>query len=293
MLPLALLGVLGANWGLAFSLAKIGSLGGVPPLGYALWLNLGAGVILTAMAWLRGEVPPVTPVHLRYYLIAGVAGLAIPTINVLYVVRHLPAGIIAVIVALSPLLTYGFAQLYGIERFDLRRASGIALGLAGVMMIVLPRTSLPSPDMASWALMTMITPLFYAGSNIYVAEARPAGVHSLALAGAMQLGSAVVFLPLVVATDGFYPLWPHLGPPELAILGHIAVSCIGSLLFFEIIRMAGPVFLSQVGYLITLTGLWWGHVFFDERHSLWVWAATATILLGLMLVTRIPKRPAV
>ena len=48
--------------------------------------------------------------------------------------------------------------------------------------------------------------------------------------------------------------------------------------------------LSQVAYVVTLTGLFWGWALFGERHSGWVWLATAVILAGVVLVTW-PARP--
>ena len=38
---MALLLLLGTIWGGTFSLAKFGLAGGIPPLGYAVWQNLG------------------------------------------------------------------------------------------------------------------------------------------------------------------------------------------------------------------------------------------------------------
>ena len=50
------------------------------------------------------------------------------------------------------------------------------------------------------------------------------------------------------------------------------------------IRTAGPVFASQTAYVITLAGVFWGMALLGERHSVYVWAALALMLLGLALV---------
>jgi drug/metabolite transporter (DMT)-like permease len=57
-------------------------------------------------------------------------------------------------------------------------------------------------------------------------------------------------------------------------------------MFFEVMRLAGPVFFSQTGFLVTLSGVFWGWFLFGETHSAYVWAAMAAIFLGLGLVTR-------
>ena len=55
-------------------------------------------------------------------------------------------------------------------------------------------------------------------------------------------------------------------------------------LLLHVIRSAGPVFASQSAYVITLAGVFWGIVLLGERHSLYVWAALALMLVGLALV---------
>ena len=36
----------------------------------------------------------------------------------------------------------------------------------------------------------------------------------------------------------------------------------------------------MTGYLITLMGVVWGIIFFEENHSLWVWTSLVLMLLG-------------
>ncbi|MGY9056220.1 MAG: EamA/RhaT family transporter, partial [Alphaproteobacteria bacterium] len=52
----------------------------------------------------------------------------------------------------------------------------------------------------------------------------------------------------------------------------------------QIIRLAGPVYLSQVGYLVVVIGVVTGMLVFGERHSLWVWGGIALMVGGLILV---------
>jgi drug/metabolite transporter (DMT)-like permease len=72
----------------------------------------------------------------------------------------------------------------------------------------------------------------------------------------------------------------------------LLLSSLGALIFFELMRMRGPVVASQVGYIVCLSGVFWGKLFFGEQHSFWVWAAMATIFAGLALVTWPVRKPA-
>jgi drug/metabolite transporter (DMT)-like permease len=75
-------------------------------------------------------------------------------------------------------------------------------------------------------------------------------------------------------------------------MGQIGIACCGSVMFLEIVRLAGPVFLSQAAYVVTVTGILWGMALFGERHGPTVWAAMAAIFAGVMLVQRRAVSPA-
>lgn len=281
--------VLGTNWGLGFTLGKLGVIGGLHPLGYAFWQTFGGGLVLVAISGWRGQLPPVRALHLRYYLICGVTNIAIPNFVALTAARHIPVGIIVLLISLGPLITYAVAQIVGIERFSPRRVVGVVIGLVGAAMILVPKSSLPSPGDYLWVLFAMITPLCYGVSNVYLAVARPPDVPSLALGGAMQLGAAAALLPMALILGTLHMPFPPQTNAEIANVSHIAVSSLGSLIFFELMRLRGPVIASQVGYVVCLSGVFWGKLFFDEQHSLWIWAAMATIFAGLALVTWPPR----
>jgi drug/metabolite transporter (DMT)-like permease len=291
-LSLLMLLFLGTNWGLGFTLGKVGVIGGLHPLAYAFWQCLGGGLVLLAICAWRDLLPPVRLVHLRYYLVCGVTNVAIPNFVALTAARHIPVGIIVLVISLAPLVTYAVALTLGLERFSARRVGGLVIGLLGTAMILVPKSSLPSPDATLWVLFALITPLCYGFSNVYLGVARPPGVPSLALGGAMQLAAGLALLPIALVLGAMHVPLPPQTDAEIANVSHIAVSGIGALIFFELMRLRGPVIASQVGYIVCLSGVFWGKLFFGEQHSLWVWGAMATIFVGLALVTWPARKPA-
>jgi len=56
-------------------------------------------------------------------------------------------------------------------------------------------------------------------------------------------------------------------------------------MYLYLIKSSGAVFASMSGYVITLSGVYWGMAFFDESHSSWVWAALLLMLAGMAFVT--------
>jgi drug/metabolite transporter (DMT)-like permease len=98
------------------------------------------------------------------------------------------------------------------------------------------------------------------------------------------LVSAAVLAFVVLATDSFVPLaWPW-GAVEWSIAGMAVINAVGYGLFIYLITYAGAVFATQVAYLVTISGVAWSIVIFDEHHSIWVWLSLACILTGLTLI---------
>lgn len=284
LLPLAMLITVGTMWGASFSISKFAALGGVPPVAYVVWQTGTAGLLLLALCRLRGEPLPTRPGHLAFYATTGIIGIAVPNANVVLAIEHLPAGLFAIIVTLVPPLTYLFALTLGMESLDRLRALGVLLGLAGALCIVVPEGSLPEPEMAGWVLLGLATPVLYACSNIVAARYRPAGTGALPLAAGMLLAAAAALAPVMVAFDWIYVPLPPRSTADWALIVQTFISALAYILLYRIIALAGPVFFGQVGFVVTAAGLFWGWLFFDDRHGPWIWLAVALVVAGVALV---------
>ncbi len=284
--PLALLGTL---WGLSFSMAKVAAAGGGAPIGIALSATGIGAVILLGVSGLRGIRLPLRRNYLGYYLMTGASGIALPSTALYAAAFHLPAGVLSMLVATSPMLTYAMALVLGMERREGRRLLGLALGLAGVALLVLPGRALAGNVDPLWLGVALVAPTFYAFNSILSARLRPADGDNIGLACGMLLGASLI-MALIAVPGGFtvslLPPWnlSHLG---ILILGSISGGAF--ILFFFILTRAGPVFFSQVGYIVTGTGVVWGMVLFGERHGLLVWLALAVVIVGVALVQPRPQ----
>lgn len=291
--PLLLLLLYALLGGASFSIAKFAVGHGVPASGYAFWQCAGSGAVMLAVCLLWRRRFWTGRQALVFYTVTGLICLALPNIVMFVVLRHIPAGIMAMVVAMMPLLTYGLALVARSERANARRLAGLVCGLAGVLLILLPRTGLPDPAMTPWVALAIATPALYSLGNIFVSRCRPAEVDVLGLTFGMLATAALGLLLFTLATDSFYVPRLPLGAIELAIAGQVFVSGLGYILFFEIIRLAGPVFFSQIGYLVTISGMSFGMLFHDETYSIWVWGAVLVIFAGLALVSPRRQRPGV
>jgi drug/metabolite transporter (DMT)-like permease len=193
----------------------------------------------------------------------------------------------SITMTLGPMATLLLALPLGIERPDLRRLTGLGLGAAAILLIVTPEASLPEPGQAVWVALPVIVALSYAGENIYLAAARPPGIDALTILCGLFWGALVLLTPLMLVSDAWFDI-TRLGPPEQAIFANSALHMGAYFGFIWLIGQAGPVFASQVAYVVTASGVILGMIVYAERHSPWIWAALALMFAGLALVK--PKR---
>jgi drug/metabolite transporter (DMT)-like permease len=289
-LPLLLLLAMGLAWGGSFSLLRIARFDGASGFGLAFWEGFGSGIpVLLLLLLTRGRFP-LDPLSLRFYALSGLLGITIPASALFVAALFLPAGIVAMSNALVPIATYGFTLGIGLERFAPLRALGLVAGLIGVVLVLLPETSLPDPGMAQWALLCFAATVAYGAQNVYVARAAPQGMSALAMSAGTLLGGGMLILPLVFATGGFLSLLPPWQAAQFAAIGMMTINACGTVGFLWLIRAAGPVFTSQCAYLVVLFGMLWGILIFGESHSGWIWAALILMIAGVLLVSLRQRR---
>jgi drug/metabolite transporter (DMT)-like permease len=280
--PFTLLLLLGLIWGSGYTIARFAMTNGVPAAGYTFWQSLGPALILSLLSWKKLTFDKQ---HIIFYLICGLIGIAIPNTNMYFASAHLPAGLLAVIINIVPIIIYPLALLTKQERFYWIRFSGVLLAIAGVMLLTLPKASFPDVGSVHWVLLALITPLCFAIFALFINPKRPADSEPLSLAAGMLIAATLLLMPFVYATHSFYALhWP-LNLPDKIILLEIGLSSIGYVLFFWLLRIAGPVYYSLVDGIVALTGLAWGKIIFHESFQLLTIMAISIIILGVLFVT--------
>lgn len=286
MLSLALLILLGFIWGTGYSIARFAMTHGVPPFGYSFWQSLGPAIVLGLISFCKTKTIAASLSRPYYYLICGLTGIVIPNTTMYFSAPHLPASILAMVVNIVPIIAYPLALLAKLETFSWQRLLGIGLAFCGLMLIILPHTSLPSSDMVPWVLSTLITPISFAICSIFIARYRPADRDSLSLSAGMLIFSSLLLLPMVLYSQSFYAFHLPLSLPDWIILLEIILSSIGYILFFQLIKIAGPVYYSLVDTMVVLTGLFWGYIIFGEHLNKWTTMAVCLIIIALLLVTQ-------
>jgi drug/metabolite transporter (DMT)-like permease len=277
-------------YGAIFSVNKMAAAAGAPPLAYGFWQSFGGGLLLYTILVLKGERLAIDRGHVLSYLVIGALAVGIPISLLTYAAPHLPAGLLTLVLALSPPLTFLLGVLARIERFHVLGVLGLAFGFAGVLVIIGPGLSANASDAWQWFALSLIAPLLFACSNISAALLRPALSSSLSMAAGMLLGSSAVLIPIMLIAG---QAWLPAGAAAIVILVAVGINAIVVVLFFEIIRMAGPTFFAQFNYLAVLAGVAWSMAIFGERLSIYFFVAMLLMFAGVFLSARGSAPPVV
>lgn len=277
-----LLVILGFIWGSGYSLAKFAMTNGVPPLGYSFWQSLGPALLLTIISLFTAKKTMLHPKYWPYFLICGLVGIAIPNTNMYFISTHMSAGLLAVLVNTVPLLVYPLALLSGIEKPDKWRFLALTLGMLGVLLIIGITTR---GVYSRWSLLALLSPLGFALSSIFISVKQPPEINALQAASGMLLAASLLLTPLVFSQDAFYSLLGPFTLPKQIVILEILLSSLGYLLFFMLVRSAGPVFYSLTGGVVALTGLFWGYLVFSEEPTVQQGVATLLIITAIVLLS--------
>ena len=289
--PLSLL-AMGCVWGLGFALSKVAREAGAHPVGLIIWETLGSGALLLLVCAMLGRYPRPQWLYLRNYVINGLLGFTIPGPILFWAAPHLPVAVLTLMIPMAPLLTYVLILCLRVERFDIFRALGVIAGFAGVACIVLPESSLPEPGQVGWVLLGLGAASFYALQNLYIALHSPPDSDVLTQTTGMLLMAGFMALPLAAGLDGFLlPTFPMTVPVQAAA-AMLVINAGMMMLFVWVVRTVGPVFASMTANVITVAGVFWGWIIFQEMVSPWIWVAIAAMALGVGLVTLRRATPA-
>ena len=277
---LAWLIALGAIWGSSFLFMKIA----VPAMGPSVmmgWRIFIGAVTLTIVAWfIRKSLPrgkQWTPA-----IAVGIFYTAIPLFMWGYAAQWLSASLLSIINATAPLFGAAISVIWLRERLSAGGAGGLALGFAGVAVLVggegfadeqLPLLAIGAAFLAS---------VLYGAISNYTQTVKGIDPFSNVL-GSLWV-AALAMLPLML----LFPVRETPGVAAWSSVATLGILCtaIAYVVYFRLVHDIGAAPALTVTYLIPIFGIFWGVVLLDERIGVHHVAGAAMIIAGIALVAR-------
>lgn len=275
---------MGLIWGAVFPITKVAVSTGYKPFGIMVWQMLIGVAVSAGFLWLRGKRLNFTRKNLPVYIGVAMLGTVLPNWFSYTASAHLPAGIISILIALVPLFSMPIALAMGFERFNWLRLLGALCGAVALGLFMGPETSLPDPSQYVFVLVMAVAPLLYGMEGNFLTYMGERGLDATQTLFGATVIALICAVPLALGLGQWInPLHPW-GAPEWAIPAGAVLNVIAYILYVWLIHRAGPVFSSQVAYLVTGWGVLISMLFLGERYSIWVWLAMGLMLIGVALV---------
>jgi drug/metabolite transporter (DMT)-like permease len=216
------------------------------------------------------------------YLVVGLLTSGLPFLLFAYAAVTLPASLLSVLNATSPMWGALMAAVLLGERLTGRRLVGFALGIAGVALVTRPEpgTTLDVLPVAA----ALAAPVCYGIAGPYLKRwAAAAPARGMALG--TQLTTGLALLPL----NAIWP--PPTTSPSFLIVASVLMlglvcGAVAYLLYFRLINDIGPTGALTVTYLVPIFGVTWGILFLGETVSHGMLVGGGLVIAGTVLVLR-------
>jgi len=282
--PLLYLLFLGSSWGLYFSLLKFALLTGISYVGIATIITASVCTGMIVISGLRKKMPVFNRTHIYFYSICALLGYLLPMLIELQVVEQMPVSVLTLIVSMSPVATLIFAGFMRTDHINGRRIGGVVIGGIAIFAILLPDAHASEAVAWYWLLLAALVPVSYALYHNVISRYWPEGSDSWQIACGESILATVLLVGFSLLNwqgDSFVE-WNN---GYTAILVMSVIALLDIYIYFEVIRLRGPIFVSPANYFMVVSGVLWGMVFFAEPPSPLLWLSALLLMLSLFLIT--------
>lgn len=283
--PLAhwlLLLALVAMWGSSFVFTSI-AVRALPPTTVVAARLIIAAVVVGGALSLGARRLPNSLVHWRFFVISAVVGNMLPFWLISWGQQHISSGLAGILMAIMPLSTLVLAHLFlEDERLNRFRVLGFLIGFSGVVVLVGPSILLEMQGAGSMLLpqLAVLGGAVCYAANAIIARRRPPTAPLEAATG-VAIAASLLMAPIAVAVD--QPWHLSLTVPAAVAVGYLGVVATGiaTVVYFKLVSLAGPSFLSLINYLIPLWAVVVGVIALGEQPDWSALVALVLVLLGI------------
>jgi drug/metabolite transporter (DMT)-like permease len=222
----------------------------------------------------------------RDRLAVGLASLGIITVPYTALAigqQTIASGLSGILYSIIPLLTLLLGAVFlRDERLGLARFAGIAIGMAGVVVVIGPSALGGFGDHLVAELITLCGPIAYASAMVLMRRFRH--IDPVSLTTGAFAAASVVLVPLAFMFED--PLESRLERRVMLIL--LALATVGTLmpavLNYLLVRQVGATRAALAMFLMPVFAVFGGWAFLNERLGIHAFAGLGLILAGSFLV---------
>ena len=283
---IGLLAALSAIWGGSYLLIKYALEDFSAPM--IVWLRTAIAAVVLAVV-LRGALRGALADMRRrpgWAALLGFVAVALPFSLITFGEHEVPSGLTAVLISPAALFVALFAPFIDpSERIDRRQGVGMAIGLAGVAIVV-GVESISTLAQFLGALAMVGAAACYALGG-FVVKRRYGRLTSIQASFVSISAASLWTLPAAVGTAPTET--PGLGAIAAVVALGVVATALAFVIFYTLIAEVGAGRASLVSYLAPGVALFYGAIFLDEAITVAAIAGLVLILGGVALASR-PRR---
>jgi drug/metabolite transporter (DMT)-like permease len=252
-----------------------------------------AALALLLVAHLSGLAMPAAREAWRAFLGMGLLNNVVPFCLIVWGQAHIASGLASILNATTPLFTVLVAHaLTADEKMTASRVAGVAVGFAGVVLMVGPDAlhGFGSDVLAQLACLGAALSNAFAG--VYGRRFRRLGLAPLQTAAGQLTASSVMLIPVALLVDRPWAL-PMPGVATWAAMAALAIAstAVAYILYFRILARSGATNVLLVTFLVPGSAILLGALVLGERLDVRHFTGIALIGLGLAAIDgRLPAR---
>ncbi len=270
-------------WGSSFILMKKGLHGFRPDQLAAIRMSV-ACVATFSIVFRRLKSVPLK--SYKYMAVVGILGSGIPSFLFATAQTRINSSLAGMLNALTPLFTMIVGSFFFHTKFQGKQIAGVLVGFVGAAGLILIRSDGGLSADAGYASLIVIACLFY-GLSVNTIKTYLGDIDSILISGIALLFVGIPALIYLFNTDFVDRLntlpgaWQAFGC--IALLGFMGTA-VSNVLYFQMVKIASPLFASAVTYLIPVVALFWGMADGEGLNPLHV-VAMGAILGGVALIS--------
>mgnify|MGYP000908884344 CR=1 FL=1 len=287
---LLLLLLLATLWGGSYTLIRIG-VETIPPITFIAARTATAGAVLWLVLAHRGIAMPRNRATWRYFAVQAGLNSVVPFTLIAWAEQTIEAGPAVILNATTPIFAFLItATITRHERVDRWSAVGVAIGLAGIVLIVGGDAVAGIGREVVADLAIVVASICYAGAAIW--GKRFHGQDPMVpAAGTLIVGTAAL-VPLAVVVERPWTISPSSASLTALVVLAVASTALAFTLYFRLIRTLGTVGTTAQAYLRVPIGVAIGAVFLGERLQPTAWIGLVAVVASVVAMTAPRRSPA-
>ena len=272
-------------WGVNFLFIKIAVLEISPVNNVFLRLILVSTILYFYMRF-TGNRLQLSINYLFFYFVIGALGNAIPFFLISTAEINIDAGIAGVLMSPMPLITLALsAIILRDEKINFLKSISFITAFLGLLILFGFENLNQLGGDNKIEFYSQIAALVGACSyalNAVISKLVPK-INFISLATGVTIAATLLMLPFSIFYQPFW-LESYSSPTVVSLLIQgVFATAIASLLFFKVIEIRGPVFLSLINFLVPLIAYFSGVIFLGEIIRVNVLVSLSMILFALYL----------